>query len=138
MLTVDKENFISVTFFMMDSVFILEHVDLISSRDLFFEILRDDNKFSLYKHILTAFTDVNYHSNGLASGGNDYATLVDHTIYYIVFPNKEYKKLNKADLKSIQKAFKTSPDRDKVESWLTGKNETGESLLVDLILYLNG
>ena len=139
MLTVPKENFNSVTFYLMDSVYVLEHVDQINSRDLFFEILRDDNKYSLYKYIMTAFNDVNYHSNGLETGGNDYGTLVDHTVYYIVFPNKEYKKLNKVDVKSIQKAFKSSSDSNKVETWLTGKGEKGgESLLLDLIIYLNG
>jgi hypothetical protein len=139
MLTVEKENFRSVTFFLMDSVFVLEHVEQINSRDLFFEILREDNKYSLYKYIMTAFSDVNYHSNGLQTGGNDYGELVDHTVYYIVFPNKEYKKLNKVDIKSIQKAFKSSSDGSKVESWLSGKGENGgESLLLDLIIYLNG
>jgi len=139
MLTVDKRNFRSVTFFLMDSVYVLEHVDLINTRDLFFELLRDDNKYSLYKNILTAFKDVNYRSSGLISEGNGYATLVDHVIYYIVFQNKEYKKLNKIDRKSIQKAFDTSVDKDRVERWLSGKSaEGGESLLWDLIAYLNG
>ncbi len=138
MLTVNKENFKSATLFLMDSVYVLEHVDLINSRDLFFELLRDDNKYSLYKNILTEFKDVNYHSSGLVSEGNPYGTLVDHTIYYIVFPNKEYKKLNKIDKKSIQKAFSSGSDRDKVESWLSGKSANGgESLLWDLVIYLN-
>jgi hypothetical protein len=139
MLTVEKKNFKSVTFFLMDSVYVLEHVDLINSKDVFFELLRDDNKYSLYKDILTEFTDVNYRSSGLATEGRTNGTLVDHSIYYIVFQNKEYKKLNKIDKKSIQKAFNTSADRERVERWLSGKTaDGGESLLWDLIAYLNG
>jgi hypothetical protein len=138
MLTVEKKNFISATLFLMDSVYVLEHVDLINSRDLFFELLRDDNKYSLYKDILTEFRDVSYRSSGLAAEGYTNATLVDHSIFYIVFRNKEYKKLNKIDKKSIQKAFSSSSDKDKVESWLSGKSiDGGESLLWDLIAYLN-
>ena len=139
MLTVNKENFKSATFYLMDSVFILEHVDLINSRDLFLELLRDDNKYSLYKSIMTEFKDVNYHSNGLASEGDMFGKLVKHNIYYIVFPNKEYKKLNKIDKKSILKAFGSGGDKDKVENWLSGKKpDGGESQLWDLIAYLNG
>jgi hypothetical protein len=138
MLTVEKKNFRSVTFFVMDSVFILEHVDLINSRDVFFELLRDDNKYSLYKDILTEIRDVNYRSSGLEAEGNTNGTLLDHNIYYIVFRNKEYKKLNKIDKKSIQKVFSSSSDKDKVEKWLSGKGiDGGESLLWDLVAYLN-
>jgi hypothetical protein len=138
MLTVNKENFKSATLFLMDSVYVLEHVDLINSRDLFLELLKDDNKYSLYKFILTEFKDVNYHSNGLVSEGDMFGKLVKHNIYYIVFPNKEYKKLNKIDKKSIQKAFSSGSDKDKVENWLSGKKpDGGEPLLWDLIAYLN-
>ncbi|MDP9042004.1 MAG: hypothetical protein M3N30_08475 [Bacteroidota bacterium] len=138
MLTVDKKNFVSVTFFLDDSMYILEHIELINSRDVFFELIKDDNKYSLYKDILTEFRDVNYRSNGLASEGNTNGELVDHSIYYIVFRNKEYKKLNKIDKKSVQKAFTADANKDKVDSWLLSKSAAGgESLLVDLITYLN-
>lgn len=139
MLTVDKKNFKSVTFFLADSVYTLEHVDLINSRDLFFELIRDDSKYSLYKNIVTEFKDVNYKSSGIVSEGNMYGMIVDHNVYYIVFGNKEYKKLNKIDKKSIEKAFSSGPDRDRVESWLSRKTaDGGEPLLWDLIIYLNG
>jgi hypothetical protein len=139
MLTVDKKNFKSVTFFLADSVYTLEHVDLINSRDLFFELLRDDSKYSLYKNIVTEFKDVNYRSSGIVSEGNMYGMVVDHNVYYIVFGNKEYKKLNKIDKKSIEKAFSSGPDKDKVDTWLSGKSaDGGEPLLWDLIVYLNG
>ncbi|HEY1871938.1 MAG TPA: hypothetical protein VGG71_12825, partial [Chitinophagaceae bacterium] len=105
MMTVEKDKFKSVTLFFGDSVFILEHVNLINSRDLFFELLRNDNKYSLYLNILTKFKDVNYRTDGLVSEGNSYADLINIPIYYIVFPNKQYKKLNSIDKKSILKAF---------------------------------
>jgi hypothetical protein len=138
MMTVEKENFKSATFFVNDTVFILEHVPQINSRDLFFELIRDDNKYSLYKNILTEFKDVNYKSNGLTPEGNTYGKLVDHNIYYIVIHNKEYKKLNEIDKKSILKAFNSNSDKNKVEAWLADKSQVmNETLLWDLINYLN-
>ncbi|MDP9042505.1 MAG: hypothetical protein M3N30_11045, partial [Bacteroidota bacterium] len=134
MLTVEKKNFVSVSFFLNDSMYVLEHLDLINSKDVFFELIKDDNKYSLYKDILTEFRDVNYRSNGLVAEGSTSGELVDHSIYYIVFRNKEYKKMNKIDKRSIQKAFTTDINKDKVENWLLSKSVAGgEPMLVDLI-----
>lgn len=139
MMTVEKDKFKSVTFFFKDSVFVLKHVNEINSRDLFFELLREDNKYSLYLNILTKFKDVNYRTNGLVSEGDTYADLINLPIYFIVFPNKQYKKLNSIDKKSILKAFSSDASKDKVEQWLSDKNSAGgESQLMNLIMYLNG
>jgi hypothetical protein len=139
MMTVEKDKFKSVTFFYKDSVFILKHIKEINSRDLFFELLRNDNKYSLYLNIVTEVKDVNYRTNGLVSEGNTYTELINHTIYYIVFPNKQNKKLNSIDRKSILKAFSSVTDKEKVEQWLSDKNPAGgEAQLMNLITYLNG
>ena len=137
--TVNKKDFKSVTFFWRDSIYILEHVDQINKQDFFIELVRDDSKYSLYKFILTAYKDVNYHSNGLVKGGNEYATLTNHLIYYILFPGREYKKLNEITKKSVEKAFKSEPESQKVGEWLSHKKSVlGEGDLLDLILFLNG
>ncbi len=139
MMTVEKDKFKSVTFFYKDSVYLLKHVNEINSRDLFFELLRDDNNYSLYLNILTEFRDVNYRTNGLVSDGNSYSDLINHPIYFIVFPNKQHKKLNSIDKKSILKAFSSDNNKDKVEQWLSDKNPAGgEAMLMNLIMYLNG
>jgi hypothetical protein len=139
MLTVEKDKFKSVTFYYRDSVFILGHVNLINSRDLFFELLKNDNRYSLYLNILTKFKDVNYRTDGLVSEGNTYADLINIPIYFIVFPNKQYRKLNSIDKKSILKAFSSDINKDKAEQWLSDKNPAGgEAMLMSLVMYLNG
>jgi hypothetical protein len=139
MIEVDKREFKSVTFFWRDSVYILEHVNLINKSDFFIELTHDDNKYSLYKFIVTVFKDVNYHSSGLVTEGNDYGELTDHPVYYIVFPNKEYRTLKEINDKSVRRIFKLSPDSKKVENWLSSKNKmSDENDVWDLIIYLNG
>jgi hypothetical protein len=139
MMTVEKDKFKSVTFYYKDSVFILKHVNDINPRDLFFELLKDDNKYSLYLNILTEFKDVNFRTNGLVSEGNSYSDLINHPIYFILFPNKQHKKLNAIDKKSILKAFSSDANKDKVEQWLSDKNPAGgEAMLMSLIVFLNG
>jgi hypothetical protein len=102
-------------------------------------LLREDNKYSLYLNILTKFKDVNYRTDGLVSEGNTYADLINIPVYFIVFPNKQYKKLNSIDKKSILKAFSSDTNKEKAEQWLSDKNPAGgEDMLMNLIMYLNG
>ena len=139
MVEIDKREFKSVTFYWRDSVYILEHVNLINKSDFFIELVRDDNKYSLYKFIVTVFKDVNYHSSGLVKEGNDYGELTDHPVYYIVFPNKEYRTLKEINDKSVRRIFKLNPDSKKVEDWLSSKNKmSGENDIWDLVSFLNG
>jgi hypothetical protein len=139
MIEVDKREFKSVTFFWRDSVYILEHVNLINKSDFFIELVRDDTKYSLYKFIVTVFKDVSYHSSGLVTEGHDYGELTDHPVYYVVFPNKEYRTLKEIDEKSVRRIFKLNPDSKKVEDWLSSRHKmSGENDVWDLITYLNG
>jgi hypothetical protein len=136
---VDRRDVKSVTFYWNDSVYIFEHVFAINKRDLFQELIRDDKKYSLYKFIHTTIKPVSWHSNGLQTEGELYDQYVDDPIYYIIFPDKEYRILNKIDRKSIEKAFILKKDNQKVNDWLKGKSyPTGEDLLWNLILSLNG
>jgi hypothetical protein len=135
---VDKSKFESVTFFVNDTIYIFEHVNTINKRDFFQELIRDDNKYSLYKFTLTTIKPVDYHSNGFVTEGNDYVEFLDNSIYYIVITNKEYRVLKRIDKKSIEKAFKLSNDGKKTADWLSAKNKiNGENDLSDLVLYLN-
>jgi hypothetical protein len=137
---VDKREFKSVTFFWHDSVYIFEHVYLINKKDFFQELIRNDNKYSLYKFIHTTIKSQNWHTNGLVTEGKLYSQFVDNPVYYIILPNKEYKVLNEIKKKSIDRAFKLNGDNMKVDEWLsTNKNGVfGEDDLWKLILYLNG
>ena len=136
---VDKREVKSVTFYWRDSVYIFEHVFAINKKDFFLELIRNDRKYSLYKFIHTTIKPVNWHSNGLVTEGLLYDQFVDDPEYYILFPDKEYRILNKINIKSIEKAFILKKDSQKVADWLKGKNKTpaGEELLWNLILSLN-
>jgi hypothetical protein len=136
---VDKREFKSVTFYWHDSVYIFEHVYEINKKDFFQELIRDDNKYSLYKFIRTAIRPVNWHGNGLASEGRTYDQYTDNPVYYIVFPNREYRVLYVISKNSIERAFILNMDGKKVNEWLSVKNYkiTGEDFLWKLILYLN-
>jgi hypothetical protein len=136
---VDKRDFKSVTFYWHDSVYIFEHVFAINEKDFFQELIRDDKKYSLYKFIHTTIKPVSWHSNGLTTEGELYDQYIDDPVYYIIFPDKEFRVLNKINRKSIEKAFSLKKDSQKVNDWLKGKpNPHGEDLLWDLIENLNG
>jgi hypothetical protein len=136
---VDRRDFKSVTFYWHDSVYIFEHVFAINEKDFFQELIRDDKKYSLYKFIHTTIKPVSWHSNGLTTEGVLYDQYIDDPIYYIIFPDKEYRILNKINRKSIGKAFMLKKDSQKVNDWLKGKsNPAGENLLWNLIENLNG
>jgi hypothetical protein len=136
---VDRRDFKSVTFYWRDSVFIFEHVFAINKKDFFQELIRDDKKYSLYKFIHTTIKPVSWHNNGLTTEDLLYDQYVDDPVYYIIFPDKEYRILNKINRKTIEKAFILKKDSQKVNDWLKGRTyPTGEDILWKLILSLNG
>jgi hypothetical protein len=136
---VDKREFKSVTFYWHDSVYLFEHVYLINNKDFFQELIRDDQKYSLYKFIHTTIKPVSWHTNGLVSEGRLYEQFVDIPVYYIILPDREYRVLNEVSKISIVRAFKLNTDSKKVSDWLSNnKTKTsGEVYLWKLILYLN-
>ncbi len=136
---IDKRDVKSVTFYWRDSVYIFEHVFAINKKDFFLELIRNDKKYSLYKFIHTSIKPVSWHSNGLVNEGVLFDQYIDDPEYYIIFPDKEYRILNKITYKSIEKAFILKKDSQKVDDWLKRqhKNPTGEDLLWHLILSLN-
>jgi hypothetical protein len=136
---IDKRDVKSVTFYWHDSVYIFEHVFAINNNDFFQELIRDDRKYSLYKFVHTTIKPVSWHNDGLASEGLLYDQYFDNPVYYIIFPDKEYRVLNKLNRMSIEKAFSLKKDGQKVNPWLAEHNKysTDEELLWNLILSLN-
>lgn len=136
---VDKREVKSVTFYWHDSVYIFEHVFAINKKDFFLELIPNDGKYSLYKFIHTTIKPVNWHSNGLVTEEVLFDQYIDNPEYYIIFPDKDFRILNKINRKSIEKAFVLTKDSQKVDDWLRGKNKNpaGEDLLWNLILGLN-
>jgi hypothetical protein len=137
---VDKREFKAVTFYWHDSVYKMEHVYEINKRDFFFELIRDDNHFSLYKFIHTSIHPVSWHTNGLVSEGLLYDQYVDDPVYYVVFPDRSYKVLNKIDKKSILNIFQLDAVYGKVSDYLSDNkqaNMRSEDFLCKLAIYLN-
>jgi hypothetical protein len=136
---IDRRDIKSVTFYWHDSVYIFEHVFAINNKDFFKELIRDDNKYSLYKFIHTSIKPVSWPNNGLEQEGLLYDQYIDNPVYYLIFPDKEYRVLNKLNKKNIEKAFGLKKDSQKVQNWLAvqNHNSSDEKLLWNLILHLN-
>jgi hypothetical protein len=68
-----------------------------------------------------------------------YDQYIDNPVYYLIFPDKEYRVLNKLNKKNIEKAFGLKKDSQKVQNWLAvqNHNSSDEKLLWNLILHLN-
>jgi hypothetical protein len=124
---VSSEEFESVTFYYKtDQTLTIEHVSTINERGLFFEIIKTKDRYSLY-----------YQLRSQVKGG----TFVSFWEYYIVFPFPDshvtkFRILNKT---LIKKAFRLSPDEQKVDTWFA-RNTESEGLsysLKELIGYLN-
>jgi hypothetical protein len=136
---IDRRDIKSFTFYWHDSVYIFERVFAINNKDFFQELIRDDRKYSLYKFIHTSIKPVSWHNNGFEQEGLLYDQYVDNPVYYMIFPDKEYRTLNKPDRQNIEKAFSLKKDSQKVNKWLAkqNKNSSGEDLLWNLVISLN-
>ncbi len=124
---INSREFESITFYYSgDNTLILEHVSAINDKDLFFRIIRSDDKYSLY-----------YSLHAEVRG----RSFVDAREYYIVFPfpNIHTIRFRIMDKRLMKKAFALSPDQQKVETFLAqhAEEEPSEYFLKELIRYLN-
>jgi hypothetical protein len=124
---VNSKEFQSVTFYYTgQQTLTLEHVSAINDRDLFFRIIKTDDKYSLY-----------YSLHSQVRG----RTYVDSREYYIVFPFPDIHtaRLRIMDKRLIKKAFALSADEQKVETFLAQHTdeEPSEYFLKELIGYLD-
>ncbi len=124
---VNSKEFQSITFYYSaDNTLTLEHVPAINDKDVFFRIIRSDDKYSLY-----------YSLHAEVKG----RSFVDTREYYIVFPFPDIHtaRLRIIDERLIKKAFALSTDEQKVETFLTqhADEEPSEYFLKELIGYLD-
>jgi hypothetical protein len=124
---VNSKEFQSVTFYYAgEEPLILEHVPAINNKDLFFQIIKSDDKYSLY---YLQHTEVR---------GRSY---VDSREYYIVFPFPDIHtaRIRTMDKRLIKKAFALSTDAQKAETFLTqyADEEPSEYFLKELVQYLD-
>jgi hypothetical protein len=124
---VNNREFQSITFYYSgDNILILEHVPAINEKDVFFRIMRSDDKYSLYYSLHSEVRGRSY---------------VDTREYYIVFPFPDIHtaRLRIMDKRLIKKAFALSTDQQKVETFLAqhADEEPSEYFLKELVLYLD-
>jgi hypothetical protein len=136
---VDKREFKSVTFFWNDSVYLFEHAYAINKDDFFLELIREDQAYSLYKFILTTVHPMDLRSNGMVTEGRTYVELIDHPVYYIVFPNQEFRMISDINPKTLEHAFRLTPAAEKVNNYLASHTSKiyNEDFLVGLIMQLD-
>ena len=122
----DSREFQSVTFYLSNTTLTLEHVSAINDKDLFFDLVKSDHGYSLYKHVRDQIRGKRY---------------VEWNTYYIVFPAPDANivKLNVLDKKLIQRAFALSPDSKKVADYFSQRKDDypNEYFLRALVEYLN-
>ena len=124
---VNSKEFQSITFYYSaDNTLTLEHVPAINDKDLFFRIIKTDDKYSLYYSLHSEVRSRSY---------------VDTREYYIVFPFPDIHttRLRIMDKRLIKKAFALNTDEQKVETFLAQHTdeELSEYLLKELVQYLN-
>jgi hypothetical protein len=122
----DKREFESVTFYSGEYSFTFGHVPAINDKDIFLQIIKNDDKYSLYMLI----------HNGIR--GNSY---VDWYSYYILFPvpNARVLKLNVLDQRVLDHTFELGGERQKVDAYyaLHVGEAHNEYFIKKLIEYLN-
>ena len=122
----DSREFQSVTFFLSNTTVTIEHVPAINDKDLFFDLVKSDHGYSLYKHVRDAIRSKRY---------------VEWDAYYILFPNRDANivKLNVLDKRLIQRVFALSPDKNKVADYFAQRKDdtVNEYFLRALLEYLN-
>jgi hypothetical protein len=137
---IDHREFKAVVFYVRDSAYLFKHIDFINDKDLFKVLINSKEKYSLCKLIRTKITRASY-ALGLPSGNkpSPLDNYTDISMYYIFYPNKEYKKIFLLKKSAIEKMFRLDPDGQKVSDYLNqmGKNELDESDLIQMITYLN-
>lgn len=122
----DSREFQSVTFYLPSTTITLQHIPAINDKDLFFDLVKSDHGYSLYKYVRDQIR------------GKQYA---EWYTYYIVFPDPDANivKLHVLDKRLIQRAFALSPDKGKVVDYLSQRKDDypNESFLRGLVEYLN-
>jgi len=120
-----------------DKSYHFEHVTIINNKDFFLSLVKNGNKYSLYKLVKTKFIRSNYSTNGITESGNKYDEYRDINTYYVVLSGgKEFRKIELKN-KSIKSALKE--DTSKVDDYMSrnSSNELNEEFLAVLITSLN-
>jgi hypothetical protein len=134
---VGKEEFKSFTLRKNDSEYVFTHVFLIDNHHFFQTIVKNDQKYSLYKLIYTKLVKSNYFTDGLYESGKPYDEYVDMVDYYVILPgDKIYKKVN-TTRRSIKEIL--SMEKTKINLFISEHRYEliDENFLKSLVLFFN-
>jgi hypothetical protein len=138
---IDRREFKAILFYWHDSAYIFKHINFINDKDLFEVIINDNAKYSLYKVTHTKLLKARYRGISFSATGEIIGDMyVNELVYYIFFPNKEYRTIHLLKRSAIERLFKLNPDSDIVDEFLQmsgNKQLYAESEFKQLILYLN-
>jgi hypothetical protein len=143
LVTIDKNNIIEVFKDSIQSFMFKEHGELFAfekfpsiERYRFVRILiKDTDKFSLYKSIHTRLVPADFETNGLTETGNPYDEYVDSHKYYIVYKGE----VRPVELKfsSIKRALKENSSLAKDYYANHIFDEIDEAYLSGIVEYVN-
>jgi hypothetical protein len=126
---IDKREFKSFILKDGSNQYRFEHIPVIDNKK-FFQVLVRSDKYSLYKWTLVKYKKKENFVNA-------FWELSDEYFYYVVFPDgRLYKKIN-LKRRSIEKNIFSEPE--KINAYFSShqNNEIDETLLIDLVNYLN-
>jgi len=114
-----------------------ERANLINTDQFFQPLVKNTDKYTLYKLVKTKFKKADYHSDGLTESGNNYDEYLETSEYYIVLPGgKDYKKI---DLKKKAVKDALTADASKVNDYFSSHkyDDVNETFLKGLVVSLN-
>jgi hypothetical protein len=136
---IDYREFKAIVFYVHDSAYLFKHLDFINDKDLFQILINGKEKYSLCKVTRTKLIRF-YNSMGLQTTKiSPLDKYEDINMYYIFFPNKNYKRFFLLKRSALQRIFRLEPDGQKVSEYLDliGKKDLNENDLEQMINYLN-
>jgi hypothetical protein len=121
---IDKSEIKSVTFYCYNSAYTLEHVSAINDREFFLALVKNKDRYSLYRTVNSRWTNDEYK---------------DRAVYFILRPDQGIIKLYWPNKNAVDHAFSLSGDKQKVDTFnsIHGAEEFNEKYLTALIEYLN-
>jgi hypothetical protein len=121
---IDKSEIKSVTFYCYNSAYTLEHVSAINDREFFLALVKNKDRYSLYRTVNSRWAHDEYRDRG---------------IYFILRADQEFIKLYSLNRNAIDHAFSLSEDQQKVNTFnsMHSTAEFNEQYLKALIEYLN-
>ena len=134
---ISKEEFKSFTLKKNDSDYVFTRVTLIDNYHFFQTLVKNEEKYSLYKLTYTKLQKSNYYTDGIFESGKPYDEYVDEVEYIAILPGGKVFKRFKPTRKSIKDVL--SMEKSKIDLFLSQHKQefVNENFLKNLFLFFN-